>query len=134
MSAELEITQEQLDAAAEAYLQTRKFAVNDANVAGISEGLRAAAPFLQVPIEWSEYAEMGEAMSIAVGEYQLRVANAILARRNAARQPKPSDPRRELLSEVLHSKLHSYGVGTEGMSRLLDAILAALDAKTEGGQ
>jgi hypothetical protein len=91
-------------------------------------GLRAAAPFLQMPWEMPTDKECRELHALTDNEVG-HALRQFVCDRNAALIPKPADPRREKVKTALIGEVSTFLWNTEEAYRAADRILAALDAK-----
>lgn len=111
-------TQEQLDQAWNAFCDGGR---------GIT-GLIAAAPFLQLPWEEPNEKEISLAYSAymrdGIGTMKLAL-DEFVARRNSALLPKPVDPRRAKILDVLQDMPEGGGRGLDEV--LTDRILAIMN-------
>lgn len=133
----VELTDEQVDRAAKEFWLSPKWGYGTPGE-GVGEnakvGLRAAAPFLQLP--WDEPTEdeahvihstnLGLGLTSSFDRNVFEVLCRFVRRRNAALLPKPVDPRREAVMNVLRQSVgvvDSYSNGPECVAdRILDAI------------
>lgn len=99
----------------------------------LGKGIRAAAPFLQLP--WDEPSEdeakvihstnLGMSLTATFDQCKWNVLREFVDRRNAALMPKPVDPRIGLIDRTLCDFMHSLN-NIEERTKAAKAILAAL--------
>jgi hypothetical protein len=139
----MQLTDEQIEAAAKAAHEANRGTLTlcgeltNAWIEDIKRMLRAAAPFLQMPLDQPSDGEMRDVYSnihdrfSGIDVYVVQCAvNAFVECRNASIISKPVDPRREKIISSLNAGLPRYQSWDRNAAELLaDRILAALDAK-----
>lgn len=123
-----ELTKEQIEAAEQAWNAVDLSAWTRSGI------IKAIAPHVQFPLEEPSAEEVFAAADFVwFRDYRDEIARALrrfVARRNAARLPKPVDPRREVILWTM--RIYSPASPVDDMDELADHILAALDARKDG--